>query len=466
MDIKNKQIVILGLGGSGEAAARLSLQQGGKVFVFDEGRSETVLNRAQKLMDLGAVVECGCQTVPQIKADLVVISPGVLPLGILGKYAEDCGVEVLSELEFGWRFMSGLPLIAITGTNGKTTTTELCSAILNGNGMKVCSSGNIGYPVSSLVAQAGQMSLNVFEVSSFQLEHISSFHPKVGILTNITPDHLERYDSFEDYIRAKLNLFSQQGAEDWAVVQWDALEIIRKRFPDFTFRSKLITYSAESPEADIILKDGWIVCKGCNGLEMGNWLEVKCLKLLGNHNVENVMAAVTAAHVMGVPLTGAVHCASAFLPSGHRCELVGELDGVRYIDDSKATNVDAVRQALKMMPSGRKTWLIAGGKDKGFEFDGLEDLLSSRVHEAILIGETRCKIREQWQKSVLCSYADTLEGAVRYAAGLAEKNEVVLLSPACSSFDMFKSYAHRGDVFKKTVAQLIDERASKKQKFF
>ncbi|MBR5604923.1 MAG: hypothetical protein IKW70_00635 [Verrucomicrobia bacterium] len=184
--------------------------------------------------------------------------------------------------------------------------------------------------------------------------------------------------------------------------------------------------------------------------------------MLGNHNVENVMAAVTAAHVMGVPLTDAVRCASAFLPSGHRCELVGELDGVRYIDDSKATNVDAVRQALKMMPPGQKTWLIAGGKDKGFEFDGLEDLLSTRVHEAILIGETRRKIRGQWQKSVLCSYADSLEGAVRYAAGFAGKEEVVLLSPACSSFDMFKSYAHRGDVFKKTVAQLIDERTLKK----
>ena len=462
MDIKNKQIVILGLGGSGEAAARLALQQGGKVFVFDESCSETVLNRAQKLMDLGANVECGCQTAPQIKADLVVISPGVLPQGILGRYAADCGAEVLSELEFGWSFMSDLPLIAITGTNGKTTTTELCSAILNGNGLTTCSSGNIGYPVSSLVAQAGQMRMNVFEVSSFQLEHIHSFHPKVGILTNITPDHLERYDSFEDYAQAKLNLFSQQTAEDWAVVQWDALQIIRKHIPDFAFRSKLVTYSAESLESDIILKDGWIVCRGKDGLESGDWLEVKHLKLLGNHNVENVMAAVTAAHVMGVPLTDAVRCASAFLPSGHRCELVGELDGVRYIDDSKATNVDAVRQALKMMPPGQKTWLIAGGKDKGFEFDGLEDLLSTRVHEAILIGETRRKIRGQWQKSVLCSYADSLEGAVRYAAGFAGKEEVVLLSPACSSFDMFKSYAHRGDVFKKTVAQLIDERTLKK----
>lgn len=462
MDIKNKQIVILGLGGSGEAAAQLALQQGGKVFVFDEGCSEAVLARARKLMDLGATVECGCQTAPQIKADLVVISPGVLPQGILGRYAADCGAEVLSELEFGWSFMSDLPLIAITGTNGKTTTTELCSMILNGNGLTTCSSGNIGYPVSSLVEQAGQMSLNVFEVSSFQLEHIHSFHPKVGILTNITPDHLERYDSFEDYARAKLNLFSQQTAEDWAVVQWDALQIIRKHIPGFAFPSKLVTYSAESLEADIILQDGRIVCGGTNGLESGDWLEVKRLKLLGNHNVENVMAAVAAAHVMGVPLPGAVCCASAFLPSGHRCELVGELDGVRYIDDSKATNVDAVRQALKMMPSGQKTWLIAGGKDKGFEFDGLEDLLSTRVHEAILIGETRRKICEQWQKYVLCSYADSLEGAVRYAASSAAKEEVVLLSPACSSFDMFKSYAHRGDVFKKTVAQLIDERTLKK----
>ena len=462
MKIKQKKIAVLGLGISGMAAARLALRHCANVSVWDEAGSDCLEERAEQLRSQGASVELGVKSYPELKPDISVISPGVEPGSILGRFALEAGGEVLSEVEFGWSFMEEVPLIAITGTNGKTTTAELCAFILNENGISTHASGNIGYPVSSLALEDKRSSVNVFEVSSFQLERIRNFCPKIAVLTNISPDHLERYPSEEEYLLTKLKIFSRQRAEDWALIQWDAAQLIFEKQKKLWkkegyLKPRLLTYSAESNQADVYLQDGWIICRGVHNLPEGKWLEVKKLKLQGNHNFENVMASLLATVLSGVPVQKACQSVAGFEPSAHRCQLVDVVKGVRYINDSKATNVDATRQALKMTPMGKKTWLIAGGKDKGFDFGGLEDLLSSRVRGAILIGETRERIRREWEKHVHCVFANSLEEAVCHASQNATAGELVLLSPACSSFDMFRSYVHRGELFRQYVEKVKKE---------
>ncbi len=462
MESKQKRIAVLGLGSSGMAAAQLALKHGAGVLVWDESNSGCLEERAAQLRALGATVELGVNSLPQTKVDMIIISPGIAPKSILGKFASQAGCEVLSELEYGWSFMQEIPTIGVTGTNGKTTTTELCSLILNENGIPTCASGNIGYPVSSLALENRKFPVNLFEVSSFQLERIKNFRPRIALLTNITPDHLERYPTMEDYFLTKLEIFSRQGAEDWSVIQRSAAQQILRQTEKsggkkITLKSRQITYSAETDQADMHVQGGWIVYRGSHGLPEGKWLDIKELKLPGSHNLENAMAALLAAVLSGVPVQQACQSALKFVPSDHRCQLVGVVKGVRYINDSKATNVDATRQALKMVPEGKKTWLIAGGKDKGFDFGGLEDLLSCRVRGAILIGETRERICKEWERHVHCMFANSLGEAVYYAARNAVAGEVVLLSPACSSFDMFKSYAHRGELFREYVEKVKKE---------
>lgn len=459
MDIQNRKVAVLGLGMSGFEAAKLALSRGAQVVVLDSCQTESLQKSAEKLKNLGAEVHLNIHSFSDKEIDLAVISPGVLPEDSLRKSIELTVRNVYSELEFGWSFLEEIPLVAVTGTNGKTTTTELCSCLLKSGGFTNKAAGNIGYPVSALAQEPNKYKVNVFEVSSFQLEHVESFRPHIGILTNITPDHLERHGSMESYIREKLKLFIRQRSEDWALVEAETLRILRSEYAHLLpstgwFDSKVLTYSSENQQADIILKEDKIFSIGQYGVTEGEWLDINQIHLKGNHNIENVMAAMGAALIMGVDLKNAANAAKTFLPSGHRCELVAEIDGIQYIDDSKATNLDATRQALKMMPKGKKTWLIAGGKDKGFSFYGIEDLLSERVKMALLIGETRSQIADCWQRYVPCMKIDSLEECVRYAGTHAEKGEIVLLSPACSSFDMFASYHHRGMVFKKSIEYL------------
>lgn len=458
MDIKGKQIIVLGLGDSGMAASKLAYSFGAKVIVLDEGGAVSLRQRAEVLRSLGCKVELECHSWPREVGDYVVISPGVVPSGVLGRYAREVKCPVLSELEFGWRFMKEVPVVAITGTNGKTTTTELCSAILKANGVVVSTAGNIGYPVSALVVEGKQSQVNVFEVSSFQLEHIQKFRPAIGVLTNVTPDHLERYDSMRAYLRTKCRLFENQSSNDWAVMEWSAGQRLSRE--GVRLGARLVTYSADCQKADVFLDGDWICCGERSSLRSGKWLNVKSLRFEGRHNIENVMAAMVVAAIWGVSIEDAARCVREFKLSGHRCELVVQIEGVRYIDDSKATNVDATRQALRMAPIGRRTWLIAGGKYKGFDFSGLEDLLGGRVKEAILIGETKGQIQQQWKEYIPCVLEDSLEAAVEYAAEHAVSGDVVLLSPMCSSFDMFRGYAHRGEVFKQCVEK-IEKRKKK-----
>jgi UDP-N-acetylmuramoylalanine--D-glutamate ligase len=344
--------------------------------------------------------------------------------------------------------------IAITGTNGKTTTTELVERLLRHNHIKTLAAGNVGLPICAVADQTKELDFLTLEVSSFQLEHIEFFRPIIGVLLNITPDHLDRYPRMADYVQAKARLFINQQAFDWAIIQSEALAQLRSL--GISIPSKTITFSANNRRADIHWDRGLIISR------MPEWpgplLDMDQCQLRGPHNAENLMAALAVGRVLRLPLEMMVEALKTYRPAPHRCELVAEINGVKFINDSKATNVDALRQAVLSVPAGAggepNIWLIAGGKDKGFEYYDIGPLLSQRVKGAFLIGETREKIRAAWSLFTPCVLADSLLEAIAEAARRATSGEVVLLSPACSSFDQFRNYQHRGDAFREAVQSL------------
>ena len=305
-----------------------------------------------------------------------------------------------------------------------------------------------------MAEQTKDLDFLTLEVSSFQLETIQYFRPAVGVLLNITPDHLDRYDRMADYALAKGKLFMNQQPFDWAVVQSEALAQLRSL--KVNIPSKVITFSANNRRADLYLDRSLII----SGLDdwNGPLLDMNQTRLVGPHNAENVMAALAVGRILRIPLETMVEALKSYEPAAHRCELVAEIGGVKFINDSKATNLDAVHKALLAVPAAQpgepNVWLIAGGRDKGFEYHDIGPLLSQRVKGAFLIGETREKIRAAWSLFTPCTLKDSLIEAVTEAATSAVSGDVVLLSPACSSFDQFQNYQHRGDVFRQAVAEL------------
>jgi UDP-N-acetylmuramoylalanine--D-glutamate ligase len=367
------------------------------------------------------------------------------------------GIPVIGELELGYQH-TRCPIIAITGTNGKTTTTELVARALTQAHRNALAAGNIGLPLCAVAEQTKELDFAVLEVSSFQLETIHLFRPSVAVLLNLTPDHLDRYPDMTEYGRAKARLFLNQQPFDWAIVQHEALAQMQSL--PCPIRSKIITFSARAPQADIFCDRGLLISR------LPNWsgplLDLEQTQLRGPHNAENLMAALAISSVLRLPLAEVVAALKSYAPAAHRCELVGEIDGIRFVNDSKATNVDAVRQALLSMPRGLagtpNVWLIAGGKDKGFEYHELGPLVAQRVKRVFLLGETREKIRAAWALFAPCTLVDSLLEAVSEAAQNANSGDVVLLSPACSSFDQFQNYQHRGEVFRQAVARWAEQR--------
>jgi UDP-N-acetylmuramoylalanine--D-glutamate ligase len=347
-----------------------------------------------------------------------------------------------------------LTLVGITGTNGKTTTTELIERLLARQQIKTLAAGNIGKPVCAVAAQTKDLDFLTLEVSSFQLETIQFFRPAIGILLNITPDHLDRYASMAEYALAKSRLFMNQQPFDWAIIQSEALAQLRALKVNIS--SKVITFSASNRRADIYFDRGLLISR------MEEWagplLDMAQCRLVGPHNAENLMAALAVGRVLRIPLESVVAVLKSYEPAAHRCELVVEIDGVKFINDSKATNLDAVHKALLAIPTAPanepNVWLIAGGRDKGLDYHDIGPLLSQRVKGAFLIGETREKIRAAWSLFTPCTLADSLLEAVAEAARNAVAGDVVLLSPACSSFDQFQNYQHRGDVFSEAARNL------------
>jgi UDP-N-acetylmuramoylalanine--D-glutamate ligase len=330
------------------------------------------------------------------------------------------------------------PVIAVTGTNGKTTTTELLAQMLNACGQRTIACGNIGKPLSEVAREKKQFDVLTVEVSSFQLETIQTFRPSISLWLNFAPDHLDRYRSVAAYRAAKLRIFENQTADDVAIV--NAIE----RVPEI--RARTITFSAYVDRADFRLTEGTIVYRNEAVLRLSD------TKLHGLHNIENLMATLAAGMARGLSFSEMVPPLSAYEPRPHRCEFVREVGGVGYVNDSKATNLDAVEKALRAQT--KPVILIAGGKDKGFTFDPLRSLVKERVRSTILIGEMAESIGRSWSGAVKAEIANSLADAVERAHAVAKPGEVVLFSPGTSSFDMFKSYADRGDQFRALVQAL------------
>jgi len=451
--LENKKVIVVGLGLSGQAACDLLLLRGAKVTAVDAGHNRGLEECSKSLASRGVAVFLKTSDVSPLDFDLAVVSPGVPPTFPLLISLKQKNIPTIGEFELGCQHSLCLN-VAITGTNGKTTTTELVSRMLTSCGRKTVAAGNIGLPVCSVVEQTRDLDYLTLEVSSFQLETIRYFRPMVAVLLNITPDHLDRYDSMENYALAKAQLFKNQQVFDWAIVQYEALEQLKKM--GVQPRSKVITFSAGDQRADIFFDRGLLISR-LEGWE-GPLLNMDAVRLAGPHNAENIMATLAVGRVLRLPLEQTLAAVKSYEPASHRCEILGEFQGVQFVNDSKATNVDATVRALMTMrtrPDGSpNVILIAGGKDKGFDYHDAGPWISKRVKAVFLIGETAEKIRAAWSLFTPCTVMDSLLEAVSKAAEKASSGDVVLLSPACSSFDQFQNYQHRGEVFREAVARL------------
>ncbi|PYJ85360.1 MAG: UDP-N-acetylmuramoyl-L-alanine--D-glutamate ligase, partial [Verrucomicrobia bacterium] len=424
MKYSGKNVAVLGAGLSGTAAALLLRSEGAAVTVLDSAEESKLLKSTiENLRSRGITVGTGPVAENDSSPfDLVVLSPGIDPASSLATNFSSRNIETIGELELGWRSVDA-PVIAITGTNGKTTTTELLAQVLNACGQRTIACGNIGKPLCEVALEDRDLDVLTVEVSSFQLETISTFRPSIGIWLNFAPDHLDRYRSVAEYRAAKLRIFENQTAEDVAVI--NAGEALPK------IAARTLTFSAYTNQADFRLEGGSIVYENRPVLRMAE------TKLRGLHNIENIMATLAAGLARGLTFEQMVPPLQTYEPRPHRCEFVREVGGVAYVNDSKATNLDAVEKAL--LAQNRKVILIAGGKDKGFTFETLRELVSEKSRAVILIGEMATRICRDWQDAVPCEIANSLADAVERAHAVAQPGEVVLFSPGTSSFDMFKS---------------------------
>ena len=451
--LQDKDALVIGLGLSGAAASRLLVARGARVTAMDNSDTPELRREAEELRDLGVRVELDLRLAPAGQFDFAVVSPGVALDSPLVKELRAREIPVIGELELGWQQAVCLN-VSVTGTNGKTTTTELVAHLLTHCHKRTLAVGNIGRPLCSVADETKQLDYLTLEVSSFQLETIRFFRPAVAVLLNLTPDHLDRHHTMADYARAKARLFENQQPFDWAIVQTEALAMLRTL--GVKVPAKLITFSAHNRRADIYLDRSLIISR-IEGW-VGPLIDLEKTHLRGPHNAENVMAALAVGRVLRLPLEEMVAAIVSFRPGEHRCELVAEINGVKFINDSKATNLDAVAKALQTMPAAQpgepNVLLIAGGRDKGLDYHDLGPLLAQRAKHAILLGETREKLRAAWSLFTPCTLVDSLLEAVNEAVRNAVPGDVVLLSPACSSFDLFRDYRHRGEVFRQAVEQL------------
>ena len=450
MELNGKRVLVVGLGKSGVASALFMKAHGARVTVSDTKSGDELRNEIPVLLDNGITVETGGHGDRTFRGqDLIVVSPGVPVDAPPLVQARSLGETVIGEVELAAQFLPG-PIVAITGSNGKTTTTTLTGEILTAAGFPALVGGNIGTPAISLAERAKPGTLIVLEISSFQLETIQSFRPKVAVVLNVTPDHLDRHHTFEIYAEAKARIFENQQPEDRAVLNADdptCVAMAKKT------RSQVFWFSRQKEvERGAWVRAGNIVFRDASGQR--EILQVSEIPLKGAHNLENVLAAVSAGVLMGCApekIRSAVH---DFKAVEHRLEFVASIRGVDYYNDSKATNVDATIKALESFPAN--IHLILGGKDKGSDYAVLNDLLRKRVKRVYTIGAAAAKIESQIQGPEVVQ-AETLENAVRKASTLAEPGDVVLLAPACASFDQFKSYEHRGRIFKDLVRGLASQ---------
>ncbi len=455
MELNGKRVLVVGLGKSGVASALFMKERGARVTVSDTKSGDELRNEIPVLLDHGITVETGGHGDRTFRGqDLIVVSPGVPVDAPPLVQARSLGESVIGEIELAAQFLPG-PIVAITGSNGKTTTTTLTGEIMTAGGFPALVGGNIGTPAISLADRAKPDTVIVLEISSFQLETVRAFRPKVAVVLNVTPDHLDRHRTFEIYTDAKARIFENQQPDDFAVLNADDPTCVamagRTRAQVFWFsRLKEVQQGAWIKDGNIVFRDK----KGQREL-----LQVSDIPLKGAHNLENVLAAACAGILMGCAPEKIRQAVHDFKAVEHRLEFVATIGGVDYYNDSKATNVDATIKALESFPAN--IHLILGGKDKGSDYTVLNDLLRQRVKRVYTIGAAAAKIEVQIVSAKNGGpevvHAETLENAIRKAHASAMAGDVVLLAPACASFDQFKSYEHRGKAFKEIVHSLAPD---------
>ena len=456
MKLAGKKILVVGLGRTGIAAVRFLKKAQASVTATDTADENKVGSQIQMLKELGIKTELGPHQTDSFEhADLIIISPGVSHTIDPIVRARKQGVPVIGEVELASRFIRE-PIVAVTGTNGKTTTTELIGAMLKRSGRKVFVGGNIGNPLIGYVEKNKPAEIVVAEISSFQLDTIESFRPKVSVLLNISADHLDRYPDLDAYAKAKARIFENQQKDDIAVLN-GADERVCSLTQDIKGK-KLIYPDPRANEYGAILKNGQIVLKiknkMTNNSKIQNELTVvtSATGFRGRHNRENACAAVLAALVTGATVEGIQKALNEFKGSAHRLEYIATINNVKYFNDSKATNTEAVIRALECFSS--PVILIMGGRDKGSTFATLNDAVRKHTKILYVTGEAANTISAALGMIVPTQTASSIKDAVRKAHGTAKSGDVVLLSPGCASFDMYENYAQRGDDFRQAVNEL------------
>ena len=442
-DISGKKVLVVGLGKSGIAVSKFLKARGASVVATDI-KDISDIRGIEELSGAGITIETGGHSQKSfLSNDLIVVSPGV-PLGRLEfEKARENGVEVISEVELASRYITA-PIVAITGTNGKSTTTALLGEMLERSGLRTFVGGNIGTPAIECVMAKEAPEFCVLEVSSFHLEAVSTFRPHVAVLLNVTEDHLDRYSGFADYASTKFRVFANQHPDDVAIIN-AADPVITEDMGRLSARE--VPFSSENELERGIFFNGTDIVFRSEAAE--ETYPTGGLKISGIHNIENAMAAIGAARALGAGREAIIEALKSFHGLSHRMEFVRELEGVRYVNDSKATNVGATIKALKGI-EGRVV-LIAGGRDKGGDYGEMREVLKDKVKLLVVMGEAAERIKASLGSDVEIQEADDLSSALRLASRGATPGDTVLLSPACSSFDMFGSYEERGLEFKRLV---------------
>jgi len=444
------KVLVVGLGTSGLWTARWLIGQGADVIVTEMKReSELDPDILRELLELGVILEVGGHKKETfLNVDTIILSPGVPHDMALIKSASEKKIPVVGELELASRFID-TPIIAVTGTNGKTTVTTFLGRMLENAGFNVFVGGNIGTPLIAYAASEQKADYLVLEVSSFQLDTIHAFSPYISIILNISPDHLDRYPDYEAYIQSKLRLYENQGDGQYLILNRDD-----QRLSSVSPSSgvSLLFYGSEKSEGLHAFLEGGRISASLNGSTRQSF-SLDAFALPGSHNQENLLGAVLAGMALGIDATMIQKTINQFKGLPHRLEYVGEVNGVLFYNDSKATNVDAAVRAVTSFD--RPLILIAGGRHKGADYAPLVTAGRGRVKGAVFIGEAKGLLAESFRDEIPFSFAENMEEAVNRAFSMASKRDAVLLAPACSSFDMFSDYPHRGRVFREAVEGLI-----------
>ena len=435
-----KKIIVVGMGRSGVAAGEWLLGEKAEVTMFDESTDPAVAEVGLRMKARGAEVITGQKSVLGRSFDRAILSPGISPDRPMVLELKAAGVPMLGELELGAQACL-CPVVAVTGTNGKSTTTELITRILQAAGKRAVACGNYGKPLCEVALLSRELDWAVAEVSSFQLETIDTFRPRIAVYLNLTPDHLDRYPTLEAYAAAKARIFENQKAEDVAVIRKGM--VFPKR------QGRTMVFTSEARGADYTLQEGWLCAQGDKVMRQDG------TKLRGAHNAENLLAALAVADAMEVSREVVKKVFANYQALPHRCEVVAVRAGVTWINDSKATNLDAMEQAVIGMDG--PVILIAGGKDKGFDVATSRPVLEGKVRAVFLLGEMAEKMEKAWSGGTPCRRVKDLGEAVQRAAEMAREGESVLLSPGCSSYDQFKNFEERGEKYRQCVIALPQE---------